>query len=140
MNFGLPTNGQDGLEPQRDTELSAALEALDPAQDDPNYWLRFRGSVLERATLELARRRMVARLTVQDVMSSWSKTLVPTALMAAAVAALTLFPGEEPALAEALTVDELEELLVAEIPAETQPVLLSPDAAAGIVAFASDEF
>ena len=32
----------------------------------------------------------------------------------------------------------VEELLVVEVPKETQPVLLSPDAASGIVAFASD--
>lgn len=137
MNFGLPTNGHEDFDPVRDAQLGAALDALDPAHDDANYWLRFRGEVLEGAARELARRRAVAKLTVQDVLSSWSKTVVPTALLAATVAGIALM---RPSQADVVQSMSIEELLVSEIPAETVPVLLSPDEAAGVVAFASDEF
>lgn len=116
----------------RDMVVANALQSLDPADHDPQYWLRFRSWVMTEAVDELARRRMMVELTVGDVLASWSRALVPTAL-AAAIAAVALTSGQ-PAQ-EAVGV---EELLVEEVPAETQPVLLSPDAAAGIVAFASD--
>ena len=59
--------------------------------------------------------------------------------LAAAVAAIALIrnTGVEDAPPVASVVG-VEELLVVEVPLETRPVLLSPDAASGIVAFASD--
>lgn len=136
MNFGFSSERERADELGVDIELGRALESLDPARDDANYWLRFRGQVLQQAARELARRRMVAQLTVQDVMTSWSRTLVPTALLAAAVAGIALIRPADPMVAEHMVVESLPVT-----PVEVAPVLLSPDEAAGLVAFAaSDEF
>ena len=115
-----------------DVRLSRALESLDPATEDPNYWFRFRGWVMTGAARELARRRFVAQLTVGDVMNSWARMVVPTAVLAAAVAGLLLVRAE--ATTNPLPMG-LEELLVSEIPDETVP-LLPPEGTAGVVAFA----
>ena len=119
----------------RDPMLADALLSLDPASADPNYWFRFRGWVMSGAARELAQRRLMAELTIGEVMTSWARTLVPTAALAAAVAAFVLIRATTPAPTQHVG---LEELLVTDVPVETQPVFLSPDAAAGIVAFASD--
>ena len=60
----------------RDMILAESLEALDPARRDPNYWMRFRGAVLSAAGRELARRRLIQELTVEDVLTSWARTIV----------------------------------------------------------------
>ncbi|HAY76898.1 MAG TPA: hypothetical protein DCY33_03570 [Gemmatimonadetes bacterium] len=94
---------------------------------------------MKEAEGELARRRMSVDLTVEDLLESWSRTVIPVA-MAAAIAAIALIrssPDDAPELFMAVGV---EELLVREIPAQTQPVLLSPNAAEGIVAFAMDMY
>ena len=130
------TKGREG-DLGRDVELEEQLRVLDPSQDDPSYWFRFRGWVMKEAEGELARRRMSVGLTVEDLLESWSRTVIPVA-MAAAIAAIALIrssPDDAPELFMAVGV---EELLVREIPAQTQPVLLSPNAAEGIVAFAMD--
>ena len=121
----------------RDMLLAEALQSLDPATEDPNYWFRFRGWVMSGAARELAQRRLMAELTIGEVMTSWARALVPTAALAAAVAAFVLLRAGTPVPAQYVG---LEELLVTDVPVETQPVLLSPDAAAGIVAFASDVY
>lgn len=118
----------------RDMALAGALEALNPESFDPSYWLRFKGWVLTEAGPELARRRLMAELTVVDVLTSWSRAIFPTALAAAVLAGMVLVragtlnfstaPGSEIAAADF----------------EVEPVLLSPDAAAGLVAFASDTY
>lgn len=64
-----------------------ALKAIDPASVDPGYWDRFGATVLARAALQLARRRRVARESVEAVLSGWSKSLIPLAVAAALVAA-----------------------------------------------------
>ena len=133
------TKGRDGREGDlgRDIELEGQLRVLDPSQDDPSYWFRFRGWVMKEAADELARRRLAVDLTVEDLLESWSRTVIPVA-MAAATAAIALMrnsPNDDPKVFLAVGV---EELLVREIPAQTQPVLLSPNAAEGIVAFALD--
>ncbi len=127
--------GTDG--PGRDIELAQALAGLDPAVDDPNYWFRFRGWVMSAAARELARRRLVSQLTVGEVMSAWARTLLPTAVLAAALAGMLLVrsdvaPSPRPLL--------LEEALVTGIPGETVPVLLTPDGTEGVVAFASERY
>lgn len=130
------TKGREG-DLGRDLELAEQLRVLDPSQDDPSYWFRFRGWVMKEAAGELARRRMSVDLTVEDLLESWSRTVIPVA-MAAAIAAIALMrnsPNDDPKVFLAVGV---EELLVREIPAQTQPVLLSPNAAEGIVAFALD--
>ncbi len=67
-----------------------SLRALDPEARDPGYWNRFRHQVLALAGPELTRRRAVRPVTVSDVVMGWRNALVPTALLAAAVAGLLL--------------------------------------------------
>lgn len=89
------------------------LTSLDPAKEDPGFWIRLHSRVMADAREELARRRMTGELSVIDVVFSWRRTLVPLALMAAAVAGLLLAGGgsgpEEPvqmvAVEEVLTED-----------------------------------
>lgn len=118
----------------RDRQLAEALFQLDPASQDPNYWLRFRSWVMNGATLELARRRMMTQMTVGDVVHSWARALVPTALIAAAVAGILLWRfGSAPPMT-------VEELLVSEIQGETIPMMASPARAFEAVTFASEAF
>ena len=118
-----------------DVRLSRALASLDPATADPNYWFRFRGWVMTGAARELARRRLMAQLTVGDVMTSWARTVVPAAVLAAALAGMLLMRAEATTNPQPMG---LEELLVSEIPGETVPLLLAPDATEGAVRFASE--
>ncbi len=118
----------------RDRDLAEALFHLDPASRDPKYWLRFRTWVMTGATVELARRRMVAQMTVGDVVHSWARALLPTALLAAALAGILLWRfGSVPPMT-------VEELLVSEIPGETIPVMASPARSFEAVTFASEAF
>jgi len=135
MRDWLATHGDAG-ESGRDTQLADAFRALDPETYDPNYWLRFRGWVVSGAAAELARRRLMARLTVGEVMSSWARTLVPTAMLAAAVAAMLLVRSGS---FEAAPI-ALEELLVTEIPVESQRVLLAPPQSESPFSFAAENF
>ena len=80
------TDGTDEL--GRDMELAEALTVIDPASQDPNYWLRFRTWVMSNAARELARRRLIVQLTVGDVMEAWARALVPAAMLAAMLAGL----------------------------------------------------
>ena len=121
----------------RDMELAEALGALNPESLDPNYWFRFKGWVLTEAGPELARRRLMAELTVVDVLTSWSRTIVPTALIAALMAGVVLLRAGTLNFAP---LPRAVEVVAAEFEFEVEPVLLSPDAAAGIVAFASDTY
>lgn len=124
-------------EPGRDTRLARALESLDPASHDPHYWFRFHGRVVAGASSELARRRVLADLTVGDVLASWSRTLVPTAMLAAAVATLILVRAGASPLQRPVSV---EEFLLTDIPAETVPVMLMDDSRVSAAIFASEMF
>jgi hypothetical protein len=118
----------------RDRDLAEALFHLDPASQDPNYWLRFRTWVTNGATLELARRHMMAQMTVGDVVHSWARALVPTALLAAVLAGILLWRvGSVPPMT-------VEELLISEIQGETIPVMASPARSFEAVTFASEAF
>jgi hypothetical protein len=120
--------------PGRDRDLAEALFHLDPASQDPNYWLRFRTWVTNGATLELARRRVMAQMTVGDVVHSWARALVPTALLAAVLAGILLWRvGSVPPMT-------VEELLISEIQGETIPVMASPARSFEAVTFASEAF
>jgi hypothetical protein len=133
MNREWPDTGmRDEL--GRDVEISQALSAIDPASQDPNYWPRFRTWVMTGAGRELARRRMVARMTVGDVVHSWARTLVPTALLAAVLAGLLLWRSGSPVFMS------VEELLVSEIEGETIPVMASPARAREAAIFAVEAF
>ena len=76
-------NGRGGEDPAHDPWVSWALAGIDPGSDDPSYWFRFRRAVTQRAAAELARRRR-GDLTVGDLVVSWSRTLVPATMIAAA--------------------------------------------------------
>ncbi len=89
-----------------------ALKALDPAAADPRYWERFRATVLERADFQLARRRRLARDSVETVLSGWSKSLIPVAVAAALVAAflagaMTSRPNPGAGAAPALALEDV---------------------------------
>ena len=130
-------NGSDYTEGlNQEDELAQALGLLDPAQQDPSYWVRFRSWVVSNAGAELARRRLVRELTVADVMSSWARAVVSTAALVAALAGLMLVRG---AGAPDLQLVGVEELLVSEVEGETIPTLLAPETN-GTVAFAAEIF
>lgn len=129
-------DGIDSDELGRDMELAEALSVLDPARGDPNYWLRFRSWVMGAAARELTRRRLMAQLTVGDVMRSWARTVLPTAVATALVAGLLLIRSSS--LSAPLPIG-VEELLVSEIQGETIPMMLEADES-GAVAFASEIF
>jgi len=124
----------------RDMELATALRGLvDPATGDANYWLRFRAWVLKNAARELARRRHVADLTVGDVLTAWSRALVPTAIAASLAAAILLFQGQQGQPASAEVAISLEELLAEGLEEEGFPATLeSADVEA--VTFAMERF
>jgi len=121
---------------EQDVELAQALALLDPAQQDPNYWFRFRSWVLTNATAELARRRLMHQLTVTDVMSSWARGVVSTAALAAALAGLLLVRGPGAPAPQPVGV---EGLIASEVEGETMPSLI-PLETNGAVAFASEIF
>lgn len=123
----------------RDLEVASYLRLLDPASSDPNYWLRFQSRVLESAAPELARRRLRADLTVGQVLTAWSRALVPAAALAAALAGLIAIRGPETPGPAPMAVG-VEELLVAGIEGETIPVALQSDESAAVLAFAGDRF
>lgn len=125
----------DSDELARDMALAEALASLDPAGQDPNYWLRFHGRVMTGAGSELARRRMMANLTVVDVLASWSRTVVPTAMLAAAVAALLLFRAGAGPLQAPVAEDFLTETR-----GEAVPVMLGSDVPAAFASFAAEIF
>ena len=130
-------NGSDCTEGlNQEDELAQALGLLDPAQQDPSYWFRFRSWVVSNAGAELARRRLIRELTVADVMSSWARAVVSTAALVAALAGLLLVRGAGP---PALQLVGVEELLVSEVEGETIPTLLAPETN-GTVAFAAEIF
>lgn len=126
--------GTDGL--GRDMELAEALSVLDPARVDPNYWLRFRSWVMGAAARDLARRRLMAQLTVGDVMQAWARTLVPTAIATALLAGVLLIRASSLGAPLPLGV---EDLLVSEIEGETIRDVLEAEEA-GAITFASEIF
>lgn len=131
----------EGIDPR----VRQWLSSLDPAETDPAYWLRFQQSVMRRASRELARRRALADLTVTDVVSGWARTVVPSALLAAAAAAVFLLQPQPTAVAGTSTerVLQVEEVL-AEGDGQSIPAVLSDEALQGAmpsgVMFASEIF
>jgi len=86
------------------------FEELDPGRSDVWYWARFQDRVMAEAVPELLRRQRSARVTLAQVMESWSRLLVPGTVAAAAVAAtLLLSQAESPPINESVVV--LEELM-----------------------------
>jgi hypothetical protein len=133
--------GSDGGSDElgRDMELASALAFVDPATGDPNYWLRFQSWVMARAGHELARRRMMADLTIGEVLSGWARAVVPTAVVAAIVAGFVLLRTTPVSVPARVTV---EDLLLVGLEDQTIPATLTndEDAAAEAVAFAGERF
>ena len=128
-------DSNDDLGP--DLELAEAFTHFDPEYQDPSYWYRFREWILENAAGELARRRLIHELTVGDVMTSWARTVVPVALLAAIVAGLLLTKDQS---AVPVRPVGIEELLVSEVEGQTIPAALAPLETSDAVAFASEVF
>jgi copper(I)-binding protein len=72
-----------------------------------------------------------------DVMSSWARTLVPTAVAAAAIAGFMLVRAPANDRQQVVSV---EELLTSDVEGETIPVTLGEDDTESAVAFASEIF
>jgi hypothetical protein len=104
-----------------DPDSTPHLQALDPESHDEGYWERFKHRVMTGVGPELARRRARRRATISDVVLGWRNALVPTALLAAAVAGLLLL--KEPSFAEPAPL-ALEELLVSGMEDEAMPSVL----------------
>lgn len=71
-----------------DNDRMTSLEALDPGHERPGYWNDARARIMDRVAFELARRRAAARESVAAVLSGWSRSLIPAAVAAAAIAAV----------------------------------------------------
>jgi len=131
-------SGSPAEEPEIDAHVVEALRALDPCSADEGYWSRFRAAVLRRAAPELARRRLAARVTVAEVLASWARTVVPTALLAAAIAGVVLMKARE---APAPRPVDVEEMLVAGMEGSSIPATLGGEGTdAGAVTFAMGTF
>lgn len=135
-------NMEDG---GRDPRLAEALRALDPGSSDPGYWFRFHRRAMSHAADELARRRMMGDLTVSDLLTSWSRALVPGAVLAAAMAAFLLLQEPEGGAdsRSAAAPMGVEEVLVDGLEGPTIPAALAPDASPdewGGVLLASESF
>ncbi|MDX1567500.1 MAG: hypothetical protein R3223_06855 [Longimicrobiales bacterium] len=75
----------------REHENPSGFEALDPARGNPGYWERFQDRTLALVEPELVRRRQaLERMTVADVVMSWSRAVVPMAMVAAVAALMVL--------------------------------------------------
>lgn len=70
----------------QDDNRMTALEVLDPGYGRPGYWSDRRAAIMDRVAFELARRRAAARESVTAVLSGWSRSLIPVAAAAAAIA------------------------------------------------------
>ena len=119
-------------------ESRIPLEALDPEREDPGYWARLQRRIVSAAALELARRRRMDQLTVSGVLSSWSRTVVPAALMAAALATLLLLREAPPTL----SAPGATEGVVAELDADGDAILLPGDGSpeSGVTFASLEEF
>ena len=115
----MKRNGNQQMNEEIDLELQALLAALDPDRTDPGYWHRFHRWVVNAAGPELARRRRAARATVSEVVTSWWRTLVPTAAMAAALAAFMLLRQDAPSAPVAYV--DVDEMLLEGIDAPVMP-------------------
>lgn len=120
-----------------DTEIHGALRAFDPGEGDAGYWTRFEGWVLSSASMELARRRRLASMTIGDVLVGWARALVPTAMVAAALAGLFLVRSSG---ADALPPLGLEEILASELQGLTILQISSPDAPGNPIALTAEMF
>lgn len=133
----------DGLEetitdqPEIDMEIYTALRVLDPGEREAGYWNAFHARVTSAAGAELVRRRAAASMTIGDVVVGWARTLVPTAMLAAALAGVVLMQGEA---TEAPALVGIEEMLTSELTGLTIPQISSPDAPGNPVLLVAEIF
>ncbi len=132
------SNRFERFDESQDPELARALAALDPGALEPAYWSRFEDWVMASAGPALARRRAMSHVTIADVVFSWARTLVPTALAAATIAGLALLRARPaPAAPQPLGI---EELLVSEIDGPAIPWFLAPESPLNSRSFISEIF
>ena len=127
----LPVGSTNGGSPR---QPPPPLEFLDPGYEAPGYWERFHAMVMQRAALELARRRRLARESVAVVLSGWSRSLIPVGI-AAAIAAAMLVGSEVRNGGDAAPPLVLEDVLASEVEDRALPVVMSGQAPASPVAF-----
>lgn len=135
----VETGGPDGREDRDDGLTSHILMTeLDPGTSDSGYWVRFRSYIMSEAAAELARRRAVG-VTVGDVLEKWSRTLVPLAAAAAAVALIVIWRGPSN---DAPPTMGIEEALLWDLEDEVLPTLFGgePPGEASAFIFASEAF
>lgn len=121
----------------QDAELRGVFTRLDPAARRPRYWEGLHRNVMDAARFELARRRRLTDLTISQTVTSWARTVVPSALVAAAAAAVILLVV--PAPAPVVDVG-IEELLTAGLDGEPIPRELNDEAESGVVFVAAEIF
>lgn len=122
----------------RDLPMEALFARLDPEASRPRYWQGFHRSVLEAARFELARRRRLADLSVAGTVTSWARTVVPSAVVAAAAAAVILLVIPAPPNTPVVDVS-VEEFLSAGLEEEAIPVELDEQGSGSGLTFASAE-
>ncbi|MSR37013.1 MAG: hypothetical protein EXR95_10320 [Gemmatimonadetes bacterium] len=112
-------------------EIMALLATIDPERMDPGYWHRLHRWVVNAAGPELSRRRRMASATVSEVVLSWWRTLVPTAAVAAALAAFLLLRQDAPRAPVAYV--DMDEMLLEGIDAPVMPAFETAGPEGGIV-------
>jgi hypothetical protein len=109
-----------------DIEPRLPLAPLDPGHDDPGYWGRFHGRVMGAAASRLQARARTARLTIEDMLLSWSRMVVPGAAAAAALAGFLFLAEPAPHDGEVLL--GVEDLLRLEAERGGVPTFLTANA------------
>jgi hypothetical protein len=90
---------------------------------------------MDRARVELARRRLEVEPTIAEVVFAWRRTLVPMTLLAAALAGILLVGNGEQA--SSLPPMALEDVLTEGLSLEPIPTVLGREAELDEVAFLS---
>lgn len=120
----------------RDAAIETLLATLEPEATRPRYWQSLQRAIVDAARMELARRRRLADLTVSGTVTSWARTVVPSAVLTAAAAAVILLVVPPPSNAPVADVG-VEELLSAGLEGDAIPVDL--DDSGGGFTFAAAE-
>ena len=74
----------------KEPDAKVRLDVLDPAADDPGYWLRFQRTIVHRAGPTMADRRRRSHVTLGSVLFTWGRMILPVAAVGAGVAAVLL--------------------------------------------------
>lgn len=127
----------NGTISDRDPAIESLLTQLDPEASRPRYWQSLQRSIVDAARMELARRRRLADLTVAGTVTSWARTVVPSAVVAAAAAAVILLVVPAPSNLPVADVG-IEELLSVGLEDEAIPADL--DDAGGFTFAAAEIF